>query len=168
MTEGQERHREQMARQFGENIARYRERRDMSQADLAREMAERGWDWWQSTVFKIERGDRRTEATEAHDLAAVLGVPIDRLFWPGPEQSEMGLADRAIGSLRQSFGEAAWAIARLIAAQKAAGSALQSARESRYERVRQAAGELEAEIAACTVDAAADEGTARFESEAAG
>lgn len=57
-----------------------RERAGMSQAELAREMANRGHDFRQQTIYKVETGKRRVTIGEAVDLAASLGIDLDRLI----------------------------------------------------------------------------------------
>lgn len=152
-------HRDEMARQFGENVRRYRDCRGFSQADLAQEMAARGWDWYQSTVFKVENAERRTETTEAYDLARILGVPLDRLHWPAREQSELGLVDRAAAALHIAARETGEAAARLLSARRAAERRVEEARGSEYERVRIEAEALAADLNALTLEAAVEDGT---------
>lgn len=151
-----------MARHFGENVRRHRERKDMSQADLAARMAGFGWKWHQSTVNKVEHGERRTDAYEVHDLAEILGVPIGRLFWEGAEVNATGRIDRAAVTLRQAFGEAADAIARLHAARAMAEHAIAAERDSRYPRVREQVPFLEDDLNEATPGAALAEGEKRW------
>src|SRR5579872_1338948 len=158
-----ERHREERARWFGENVRRYREQRDMSQGHLAREMTTRGWRWHTPTVFKVEQGIRRTEAFETRDLAEVLGIPIAHLFWSGPEANEAALLDRAIVMVRQAHADAVLAAERLLAARGWAEAALAGSADSPYQRVRAVRAELEAELGASTLGSAVSEGTARHE-----
>lgn len=55
-------------------------RGEMSQGELAQKMTERGHDWQQVTVSRLERGIRALKLFEAVDLAAVLGVSLDELM----------------------------------------------------------------------------------------
>ena len=159
MTE--ERHRDEQAQWFGENIRKNRERKKMSQGDLAREMTAKGWPWHQSTVYKVEHGNRRTEAFELHDLAAILGVPMGDLFWPPAEVNEAGMVDRAIGMLRREWNEAALAVQRLLSATGYAERTYDQSSGSKYQRVRDVCAELKRELEEFTVDTAVDEGYAR-------
>lgn len=52
----------------------------MSQQELAQRMNERGQDWQQKTVSRVEKGTRDVKLFEAVDLAAVLGVTLDELM----------------------------------------------------------------------------------------
>lgn len=163
MTAGEGRYRDEQAQWFGENIRKNRERKQMSQEDLAREMTARGWPWHQSTVYKVEHGSRRTEAFELHNLAEILGVPIAQLFWPPAEVNEMAMVDLAIAKLRRAWRETAQATLMLLVARSWAARTLEQHADSKYERVRAVCGELEAELAAHTLDGAMDEGEARHE-----
>jgi transcriptional regulator with XRE-family HTH domain len=162
MTAGEERQRE-LSKQFGENVRRNRERKGMSQAELATEMAERGWPWHQSTVFKIEHAERRTDAYEVHDLAAILGVPMDRLFWAGAEASETAFVEEIAAILHREWNETANAVARLHAAMSRGRNTAASSGESKYERAREAAGRLAGELEVSTLDTAMAEGARRYE-----
>lgn len=152
-----------MLRQFGENVRRHREHKDMSQADLAREMSARGHSWYQSTVFKTEHAERRTDALEVHDLAEVLGVSIERLYWPGAEVAELALADRAIVMVRDAWRETSEAVFRLLRTLAAGERAADTARASMYQSVRNAATELDTEIVASSLDSAVSDGMARHQ-----
>lgn len=55
-------------------------RGQLSQGELAQKMTERGHDWQQTTVSRLERGTRTLKLFEAVDLAAVLGVSLDELM----------------------------------------------------------------------------------------
>lgn len=57
---------------IGKNLARLRG--DLSQADLAREMKERGFKWSQATVWSIEKGERPLRLSESKHVAEILGV----------------------------------------------------------------------------------------------
>jgi transcriptional regulator with XRE-family HTH domain len=160
---GEERHRGEQAQWFGENIRKNRERKEMSQDALAARMTARGWQWHQSTVYKVEHGARRTEAFELHDLAEILGVPIGHLFCPPAEVNEAAFVDREIAILRREWHETAEAVQRLLAARDSAERTLARSGGSKYQRVRDTCAELAAELAAGTVEAAEDEGRARHE-----
>jgi transcriptional regulator with XRE-family HTH domain len=149
-----------------ENLRALRERQGVSQAALAEAMSHQGWPWHQQTVYKVENGKQGVGFGEATDLAAILGVSADRLTWSGPEANEAALVDRATAILRQSWEEAAGAIVRLHAARAGADRTLGHSEDSKYARVREACGDLRNELDAATLDAAVDEGMARWEQEA--
>jgi len=126
----------------------------MSQEALAREMVKRGFPWFQSTVYKVEHSGRRMEMYEGRAVCDILGISVDRLFWAGDEAAEMALVEGAISSLRQAHDETARAVARLDAAARAAARTLRDRGGSRYERVRETCGDLEAELGSSTLDLA--------------
>lgn len=68
---------------IGRNLARLRG--DMSQAEFAKQMRDRGWKWAQNTVSAIESGERPLRLAEAHDVGQVLNIglfSIDTLIAP--------------------------------------------------------------------------------------
>jgi len=64
---------------FAANLRLLRDHRELSQESLAKQMTERGYRWQQATVYKIEKGERRMQLGEALAVAAILGVPVDRM-----------------------------------------------------------------------------------------
>ena len=156
-----EQHREEQAQWFGENVRKNRERKEMSQVDVAREMTAHGWPWHQSTVYKIEHGTRRTEAFEVLDLAEILGVPMAHLFWPPAEVNESAMVNRSIGILRRSWHETAEAVHRLASARAYAERTLAQSEGSEYQRVRDTCAELVIELGEHTIKSAVDEGLYR-------
>ncbi len=163
MTPGREPHRDEQARWFGENVRKNRERKHMSQGDIAREMTARGWPWHQSTVYKVEHGTRRTEAVEVLDLSKILGVPVDHLFWPPAEVNETAMVDSAIAMLRRTWHEMAEATTNLERARAWAGRTVAQRSGSKYQRVRDTCEELAAELGDRTLETAIGEGIYRFE-----
>lgn len=154
--------RESADERLGTNLRILRERKEMSQAELARRMTEEGHGWHQSTVARAEAGRQSVRIVEGEALAHILGVTIDRLLWASAEANEAALVGRANGNLRQSWHEAADAIARLDAARDSAQRTLATRSRSEYSRVRDACTELEAQLQESTLDAAADEGARRY------
>ena len=61
---------------FAANVKRFRESQNMTQTDLARLMAERGFSFHQQTVQRIENGSRPVRLDEAYHLADALGGDI--------------------------------------------------------------------------------------------
>ena len=61
------------------NVAYLREERGWSQGDVARAMVERGQSWYQTTVSRVEKGDRPLRLVEGVALADAFGVPVDQL-----------------------------------------------------------------------------------------
>jgi transcriptional regulator with XRE-family HTH domain len=81
---------------FAANIREERGRRKLSQGELARRMAERGFPYYQQTVRRIEEGRRKVSVGEATALAEILGTTMDRLTWPGRAASAAGMLDETI------------------------------------------------------------------------
>src|SRR5712691_201519 len=67
------------------NIAAERERRSLSQADLATRMSGLGFRWVRQTVTEAERpGGRKITVEELVGLSTALSVPVDVLLLPPP------------------------------------------------------------------------------------
>ena len=144
------------------NLRALREHQGMSQAVLAAAMRDRNWPWHQTTVARVEGGNQEVSIGEATDLARILGVPLDRLTWATGEAAEHMLAAAAITRLREAAEEAASSLARLYAAQKSAERAARDAGKSKYQRVRDAAGAVEAELEDATVQNVLAESSRRW------
>lgn len=87
------------------------------QQAVANAMRERGHRWSQSTVWAIEKGERRLLLSEAADLAEILDVSVEALLKRPDEiglQSEIASECRSIGLL---YNEAIWTMHELSAAQ---------------------------------------------------
>jgi transcriptional regulator with XRE-family HTH domain len=82
---------------FAANIREERARLKMSQGELARQMAERGFPYYQQTVRRIEEGRRKVSVGEAKALAKILGTTMDRLTWPGQSASAAALLSTYTG-----------------------------------------------------------------------
>jgi transcriptional regulator with XRE-family HTH domain len=101
---------------FAANIREERGRRKLSQGELARRMAERGFPYYQQTVRRIEEGRRKVSVGEATALAEILGTTMDRLTWPGRAASAGALLDMTIArgqngweAIAEGTGELLWA-----------------------------------------------------------
>lgn len=68
------------------NVAALREERGWSKPELARRLAERGWEARRQTVHKIETLDRHVAAEELWELAQCFGVDVSRLLQRGESQ----------------------------------------------------------------------------------
>lgn len=155
--------RESADERLGTNLRILREQKQMSQAELARRMADEGHGWHQSTVARTEAGRQSVRITEGEALAGILGVPIARLLWASAEAKEAALIDWTHGNLRRSWDEAADAVARLEAARYSAEHTLAEHSGSEYPMVCDASRELGISVQEATLDAAAEEGARRFE-----
>ncbi len=65
---------------FGSALRKARERRGMTQAELAEEMHYRGFDFQQQTIYKIEAGKRKVTVGEGIALADILAVPLEMMI----------------------------------------------------------------------------------------
>jgi transcriptional regulator with XRE-family HTH domain len=72
---------------FSEALRATRERRSMTQGELAQQMSARGFDFHQQTVTKVENGRRKVTIGEATAMAAILEAPLEALI-----QGRNGLA----------------------------------------------------------------------------
>jgi transcriptional regulator with XRE-family HTH domain len=140
--------REKTAETLGANVRYLREHASVSQTELARRMAERGWPWHQATVYRVETGKQPVRFDEALDLADLLGVTLDRLTWAIGEAAEEELATFALTSLRERIQEAAVAIARLRIARVVAESRAKAAADSDYPHIRKLASGIEQDLQA--------------------
>lgn len=97
---------------FIENARRLRESRGWSQTELARRMAELGWEnYSQMTVSRTEKGERPLRLGEARALARVLEKSLDAMLRPPAGQAvkeeAVRLASRITGAYHDTS-EAAW------------------------------------------------------------
>lgn len=81
--------------EVGARVAARRERLGLNQRELA-DAVDQLYPISQSTICRIEAGDRRLKMAEAVAVAAALGCPVDELLAPNP------LSTRALVALRTS------------------------------------------------------------------
>lgn len=100
MTEQQKIHQAEEA-QFVENVQRLREFRGWSQGELARRMVADGWDGFhQTTISRIEKGQRPVRLAEARALARVLESQVGIMIAPPPEAEILESLATNIGLMR--------------------------------------------------------------------
>lgn len=79
---------------FAQNMLVLREQKGLSQADLVRRLRENGWHTvHQTTISRIENGERPVRFGEARAIAQALEVTADRLLMPDVESRMAGLLD---------------------------------------------------------------------------
>ena len=100
--------------QFAANVREERERKGLSQADVADRMRERGWSWHPQTVQKIEAGHRKVSVGEGEALGRIFGTTIDRLTWPGRVASATALLDMTIARAERAFKDISRATGTLL------------------------------------------------------
>ncbi len=149
------------------NVRALRERLGISQAELARQMSERGHQWHQSTVTRVEQGTQPLKAAELVDLAALFKTSVDRFTWTQPEVSATEYIYSAGTRVVRSAGEVAGAVERLLADIAAAGRVLTMTADTPYPRAQEAWSDTEARVKAYTLDYAVDEGVRRHEERSA-
>lgn len=69
---------------FAEALREARIGARLSQDDVAEQMTERGYEFHQTTIGKIERGNRRVTVGEAVELADIVGFPLALLVEKNP------------------------------------------------------------------------------------
>jgi len=87
--------------QVGANVKRWRGLKDFTQEAVTAEMVKRGFDFYQSTLYKIESGKRRVLVGEAIALAEILKVPLDILTVSDSDSEASLLAKARIGAQNQ-------------------------------------------------------------------
>lgn len=86
---------------LGENLKSWRIQRDLTQEAVVAEMVKRGFDFYQSTLYKIESGKRRVIFGEAVALSEILQVSLEVLTTPSQDSEEALLARLRIGAKTQ-------------------------------------------------------------------
>ncbi|MFI7584848.1 helix-turn-helix transcriptional regulator [Kocuria sp. M1N1S27] len=72
---------------FAESVKRLREERGWSQGELARQLLAAGMEGFhQTTVSRIEKGERPVRLGEARALARVFDTSVDRMVAPEPRE----------------------------------------------------------------------------------
>jgi transcriptional regulator with XRE-family HTH domain len=88
---------------FAVNVRETRERLKLSQGEVARRMAERGFPFYQQTIRRIEEGRRKVSVGEAKALGQILKTPMERLTWPRREAEAAEVLDILIGGARHAW-----------------------------------------------------------------
>ena len=91
-------------RWFGENLRAAREQKEMSQTALAKKMAEAGFsNFHQSTVGRIEAGERPVRLSEGQELSLILGIPLGFLTWPPARLNRLNKFLYAVQNARERY-----------------------------------------------------------------
>lgn len=83
---------------IGASVKRWRLLSGLTQEAVTAEMVKRGFEFHQSTLYKIESGKRRVLIGEAVALAEVLGVPLESLISPDTEAEVTLLTQAKLGA----------------------------------------------------------------------
>lgn len=97
---------------LGRNMRRRREDLGLSQGAFAERMADRGFKWMQTTVYKVELGQRSVRLEEAVAIAGILGVRLDDLIG---SDFALGEALDALDAATRQSQEAAHALESALA-----------------------------------------------------
>ncbi len=149
---------------FAVNLREERERQDLSQADIAREMKDRGWKWHPQTVQRVEAGHRKVTIGEAEAIAAILHTTADRLTWPGREASAAALMDMSIGRILSAWEQITDQACSLLWAQRQLAVTLGEAERAGFcetGKIREIAQEAR-EVLRYTPEGAVEEGREDF------
>jgi transcriptional regulator with XRE-family HTH domain len=91
-------------RWFGENLRAAREQQEMSQTALAKRMAGAGFsNFHQSTVARLEAGDRPVRLSEGLELSLILGTPLGHLTWPPVRLNRLKKFQHAVQEARERY-----------------------------------------------------------------
>jgi transcriptional regulator with XRE-family HTH domain len=91
-------------RWFGENLRAAREQQEMSQTALAKRMAAAGFsNFHQSTVARLEAGDRPVRLSEGLELSLILGTPLALLTWPPARLNRLNKFQLAVRDARERY-----------------------------------------------------------------
>lgn len=83
---------------FGASVKQWRDLRGLTQEAVTASMVERGFEFHQSTLYKIENGKRRTLLGEGIALAEILDVPLSQLTSPEVASEPSLLASLKFGA----------------------------------------------------------------------
>jgi transcriptional regulator with XRE-family HTH domain len=73
---------------FAGNLKAMRKARRMTQAQLAEQMADRGFRWHPATIYKVENGERQIQLGEAIEVARIFDVDVEEMT-SGSEAQEL-------------------------------------------------------------------------------
>ena len=91
-------------RWFGENLRAAREQKEMSQTALAKKMAAAGFsNFHQSTVGRVEAGERPVRLSEGQELSLILGIPLGFLTWPPARLNRLNKFLYAVQNARERY-----------------------------------------------------------------
>lgn len=148
---------------FGGNLRAMRERKGMSQADLARAMTEQGKPWHQQTVTEAEAGRRPLRLSETKTLSQILDSTVMAFTWEPAEINESRLVYDAGTRVKLSWEAVAEAVFMLMISRSRAGRTIRQHRRSKYQRVHAAIEDVKARLREHPLDEAVWEGITRYE-----
>lgn len=88
---------------FGARVRALRKSLDRSQEAVVSRMRQAGYDWHQTTLSKVESGQRGVSLNEAYCLALIVGAHLRDFLDQGPGELQRE-ADRAAASFEEASG----------------------------------------------------------------
>lgn len=86
---------------FRASMRSLREERGWTQADLARELTESGWSGvYQTTISRMEKGERPIRIGEARGIARVFGVTVGLMIVPADERKPVETLRKSVFMLQ--------------------------------------------------------------------
>jgi transcriptional regulator with XRE-family HTH domain len=143
---------------FAVNIRQTRERLKLSQGEIARRMADRGFPFYQQTIRRIEEGRRKVSVGEAKAIAEILDTTVDQLTASVPEADAALAVTVASMSVRASARKVSRAVAALLGARVAAEKVLADTDGAQWAGVQEMREELAKELRAYTLDGSVEYG----------
>lgn len=106
---------------FAENMRRLRARRNLSQGELALRLQKAGLEnFHQTTVSRVEKGERQLRIGEAGVVARELGVTLDEMLRPAGEESLLEALDDVSTSIAEMYEQIHNDAVRLLRAHRSA------------------------------------------------
>jgi transcriptional regulator with XRE-family HTH domain len=140
-----------------------RERKGISQAELARLMNERGRPWHQATVYRAETGSQPMTLSEIEDLAAIFGSTVMAFTWDPAEITESRMVYDAGTRVKRAADEVAKAVFYLMVARSRAGRTIIQHRRSKWDRVQDAIEDVKDRLRTYPLDAAVWDGIRKYD-----
>lgn len=89
---------------FINSMKLHREDREWTQSDLAKAMADAGWTGiYQTTISRIESGERPVRIGEARGIARVLKVPFREMMMPAEDMMPLRDLEHGVGDVRRNI-----------------------------------------------------------------
>jgi transcriptional regulator with XRE-family HTH domain len=111
-------------------VKRIREEQGWSQGELAKRMADSGWEGFhQTTISRIEKGERPVRLGEARGLAKALGALVGQMILPAEESKALRDLELAVASVERSASDLASSANDLLGNQTALQYELKEALE---------------------------------------
>lgn len=148
---------------LGLNVRALRERKGMSQAELVKQMRERGHRWHQQTATRVEAGEQPVRFAELESLAQILGTTLDRLSWNSGEANAAEYLYGRGANIRRSGHAVSDAVLRLLLDLAAGRQAAEQLAADEREHVTEARTDLLGALEEWDLPEAVGHGEDRYE-----